>query len=149
LKPTGSELEPGLELAREKKVMDVNSVEPGSRSNPTGTMRSQARRLDWDLLGGLHHGQRRIMPRKQAGYMTASDRCDTTPKNPLHRGRPYMIPGSIPPAHAHQEAMSAESATGHGKAHPVAAQACSRTSVTNSDSTKKTTSKTMAPVPMM
>jgi hypothetical protein len=49
-------------------------------------MRIAARRLDWDLLRGFHHGQRPMTPREQAGYMSASDRIAATLHKTLASG---------------------------------------------------------------
>jgi hypothetical protein len=73
--------------------MVATSVEPGSGTNPTGSMRPTARGLEWDPFRGLHHGQRLTVPHQQAGYMTASDRPPLSCRMLLQRGRPYMIRG--------------------------------------------------------
>ena len=77
--------------------MVATSVEPGNGPNPTGSMRNKARGLEWDPFRGLHHGQRHNTPRKQAEYMTASDRVATTLQINLAKGPSIHDPGSSHP----------------------------------------------------
>jgi hypothetical protein len=47
-----------------------------------------ARLPEWDLVSGLHQGQRPLVPRKQAEQMTASVRSESNQLN-------SCIPGAI------------------------------------------------------
>lgn len=60
-----------------------------ARAKPDRINAPRERKLEWDPRRGSLIGQRSIRPHRQAGYMTARTHR-AMPKNPLHRGRPYM-----------------------------------------------------------
>ena len=64
---------------------------------PSGSKRFVRVQVIWDLIRGLHQGQRPAVPHQKAGHMAAPDRAAASPISFLHqRGRPHMDPAVLP-----------------------------------------------------